>query len=395
MTPTTAQTSKKLTRDIWMLGFVSLFMDMSSETVHGLMPVFLVAVLGASATSVGILEGIAEGTTLVMKVFSGPLSDWFGRRKPLVVLGYSMAAMSKPLFALATSVPWIYGARLFDRIGKGIRGAPRDALIADIAPEELRGRAFGLRQSLDTVGGFLGPLLAIVLMRLTSNQYRQVFWYATIPACICVVLLLFGVHEKEKPNPVDKKNRIRVEDLKSFTRAFWLVAGAGAFFQLARFSEAFLILRARDVGLGDAYSPLVLIVMNVVYAALAYPIGRLSDTFRREGFLLAALVVLCASDIFLGWGTTPIEILIGVALWGFHLALSQGILTALVADHCAPHLRGTAYGLFNLFSAIALLIASVMAGILWDQLGPQSTFIFGGGFALLSLVVFFFVRPKG
>lgn len=366
-------------------------MDMSSETVHGLLPVFLVTILGAGATSVGFLEGITEGATLVVKVVSGPFSDWLGKRKRLVLLGYSMAAISKPFFALAPSFAWVFGARLFDRIGKGIRGAPRDAMIADLAPAHLRGRAFGLRQSLDTVGGFLGPLLAILLMRLTSNDYRQVFWLATVPAWICVALLFFGVQEKEPAREKGDRNRIRVEDLGTFTRSFWLVAGAGALFQLARFSEAFLILRAKDVGLGDGYSPLVLIVMNVVYALFAYPIGRLSDRFRRERFLLAALIALCVADALLGWGKTLVTVLGGVAFWGLHLAFSQGILTALVADHCAPHLRGTAYGLFNLFSAAALLVASGMAGILWDHIGPRSTFLFGGVLALLSLFAFFFV----
>jgi MFS family permease len=384
----------KLPREIWALGFVSLCMDVASESIHGLLPVFLVAVLGATATSVGFLEGLAEATALVMKVFSGPFSDWLGKRKPVVIIGYSMGALSKPLFALANSVGLVYGARLFDRVGKGIRGAPRDALVADIAPPEMRGRAFGLRQSLDTVGAFLGPALAILLMALTHNNYRIVFWLATIPGLLAVVILFTAVRERESHSPAGLGRRIQWKDLRSFSQNFWLVAGAGAVFQLARFSEAFLILRAKDLGLGLEFSPLVLIVMNMVYALSSYPVGYLSDHMRREWFLFAGLILLFFSDLALAFGTGLPMVFLGIALWGLHMGFTQGILTALVADHCPTVLRGTAYGLFNLLSALALLLASAIAGILWDANGGQATFFAGGAAAALSLVVFLIVMAQ-
>jgi len=385
-------TNRKLPRSIWALGFVSLFMDTSSEIVHGLLPVFLVSVLGASVTSIGILEGLAEAAVLVMKVFSGPISDLMARRKPLVVLGYSMGALSKPLFALAGSVPVVYGARLFDRVGKGIRGAPRDALVADIAPPELRGRAFGLRQSLDTVGAFLGPLLAIFLMQVTNGNYRTVFWLATIPGLLCVGTLLFGVEEEEKGQKQEVNRRIHIQEIKMFPVSFWFVVGAGAIFQLAKFSEAFLILRAKDFGLALHLAPLVLIVMNLVYALSAYPVGHFSDRIRREWFLIAGIIVLCLSELVLGVADGLPLAFVGIVLWGLHMGLTQGTLAALVADTCPPDRRGSAYGLFNLFSAIALLLASTIAGLLWDRVGASATFLAGGGLSFLSLIVFAFTR---
>ncbi len=389
------ENSHKLPRSIWALGLVSLFMDTSSETVHGLLPVFLVSVLGASMTSLGLLEGIAESTALIFKVFSGPLSDWIGRRKPLVMIGYTMGALSKPIFALAGSLPWVFGARIFDRIGKGIRGAPRDALVADLAPPALRGRAFGLRQSLDTVGAFLGPMLAIALMWITQNNYREIFWFATIPGLIAVSVLFFGVQEKETEPKDSIHRRIRFSDLKTFPSSFWFVTSAGALFQIARFSEAFLILRAKDFGLTLSLAPVVLIIMNITYAISAYPVGHWSDKIKREWFLFVGLFILCFSDLMLGFAGSLSTVLIGIILWGLHLGLTQGTLVTLVADTCAPSFRGTAYGIFNLFSAVALLIASLMAGILWDQVGPKATFLVGAmvSASALSILLFLFIGP--
>ena len=384
----TDETKQKLPKEIWALGLVSLFMDVASETVHGILPVFLVSVLGASVASVGVLEGLAEATALVVKTFSGPLSDWIGKRKPLVILGYAMGALSKPLFAIANSVTLVYTARLFDRTGKGIRGAPRDALVADIARPEQRGHAFGLRQSLDTIGAFVGPILAIALMAWTHDNYRAVFWLATIPGLLAVAILWIGVREPEKTSSSTKSKRLHVQDIKKFSSSFWLVSGAGAIFQLARFSEAFLILRAQNFGLGLMFAPLVLIVMNIVYAVSSYPIGLLSDQIPREWFLFAGFLVLAASDLFLGLGTSLISAFFGIALWGLHLGLTQGTLTALVADHCPSELRGTAFGLFNLLSAVALLIASTVAGVLWDLVGGKATFVTGAGLSILSLCVY-------
>lgn len=373
-------------KTIWALGFVSLLMDTSSEIVHGLLPVFLISMLGTSYSMVGLIEGVGEASALVVKVFSGPLSDWWGKRKPLVILGYSMGAISKPLFALAPTSLLVFGARVFDRTGKGIRGAPRDALVADTAPPELRGEAFGLRQSLDTVGAFLGPLFAILLMSLTNGNYRLIFWLATIPGVLSVVVLIFGVKESEIKQTQEKK-RLSWGSIREFRFVFWIVVIAGAIFQLARFSEAFLILRAQNQGLSLSLVPAILVAMNVVYSLSAYPIGWLSDRLRREWLLLSGIIVLILSDLVLGFGTNLTHVFVGVLLWGLHLGLTQGVLAALVADTSPQSLRGTAYGLFNLFSALALLLASGIAGILWDKFGPQATFATSAAFAFTGVIV--------
>ena len=361
-------------------------MDISSELVHSLLPVFMVTVLGASALTVGLIEGAAEATALIVKVFSGTLSDYFGRRKPLTVLGYGMAAVAKPLFALATTAGLVLAARLFDRIGKGIRGAPRDALIADITPPVVRGAAFGLRQALDTVGAFVGPLLAIGLMVLWANDFRAVFWVAVIPAVLSVALLLFGVQEPVAPASKRGVNPLTRENLRRLSRRYWWVVAIGAVFTLARFSEAFLILRAQQGGLPIALAPLVLVVMNVVYALAAYPFGKLSDRSRHAPLLGAGLLVLLLADGVLAYSDHWTWVGAGVALWGLHMAMTQGLLAAMVANAATAELRGTAFGLFNLVSGVAMVVASGLAGLLWDQLGASFTFLAGGAFCMLALL---------
>ncbi|MFY9317547.1 MAG: MFS transporter [Burkholderiales bacterium] len=375
-------------RSIWMLGFVSMFMDISSELIHSLLPVFMVSALGASALAVGIVEGIAESTALIVKVFSGALSDWLGKRKALAVLGYGLSALSKPLFALATTVPLVLGARFVDRIGKGIRGAPRDALVADLAPPEIRGAAFGLRQALDTVGAFLGPLLGIVLMIALAGDFHAVFWFAVIPGVLAVLLLVLGVEEPagaaRAGAPV---NPVRWSTLASLGGAYWFVVAAGAVFTLARFSEAFLLLRAQQLGLPDAWAPLVLIVMNVVFAASAYPFGKLADRMSHRKLLAWGLGLLIAADLVLAQAGGLAAVAAGVALWGLHMGMTQGVLAAMVADAAPADLRGTAYGFFNLASGVAMLAASVLAGLLWDRLGAGTTFAAGAAFAAAALAL--------
>ena len=377
-----------------MLGFVSLFMDISSELIHSLLPVFMVTGLGASMFLVGVVEGVAESTALIVKVFSGAISDYFGKRKGLAVLGYGLGALSKPIFALALTVNWVLAARFMDRIGKGIRGAPRDALVADLTPPEIRGAAYGLRQSLDTVGAFVGPLLAIGLMLLWAGDFRMVFWFAVIPAVIAVLLLMFGVKEPgtgtARRNPVSP---IRWKTLRDFGGAYWWVVAAGGVFTLARFSEAFLILRAQQLGLPDTYAPLVLVTMNVVYALAAYPMGKLADRMSHRTLLGAGLVVLILSDLVLAQAPGLAMVAVGVALWGLHLGMTQGLLATMVAGAAPAHLRGTAFGFFNLASGIAMLIASVLAGLLWDQLGAATTFYAGAIFSLLAFMMLALRRP--
>lgn len=380
-----------LPRAIWVLGFVSLFMDVSSEIIHGLLPVFLVTVLGASYTAVGLVEGIGEGATLLVKILSGPFSDRLRKRKTLVLIGYSLAAFSKPLFAIATSVQMVFGARLSDRIGKGIRGAPRDALIADVADESIRGKAYGLRQSLDTAGAFIGPLLAIALMSLLNENFRLIFWLAMIPALISVALIIFGVHEPDQVST--PSNGFSLKDIRGFSRAFWLVCACGGILQLARLSEAFLILRAKELGLAVGLAPLVLVAMNIVYAISAYPLGGLSDRIGRKKLLIIGTFILAVSHLMIGLGTNLIWAFLGVALWGLHMGFTQGVLAAFVADTCPVEYRGTAFGFFNLFSAIALMIGSPLAGFLWDQYGAGTTFTVAAGITVVGLGALLITGP--
>ena len=374
-------------RSIWALGFVSLLMDVSSEMIHSLLPVFIVGSLGASAFALGLIEGAAEATALIVKVFSGVLSDLTGRRKPLALLGYGLGALSKPLFALAPGIGWIVAARLTDRVGKGIRGAPRDALVADLAPPALRGAAFGLRQSLDTVGAFAGPLIAIALMLAWANDIRAVFWVAVIPALLSVALLAFGVREPAPAGKASPGNPIRRENLRRLPVAYWWVVGVGAVFTLARFSEAFLVLRAVEGGLALAWTPLVLVGMNLVYALAAYPFGKLSDRVGHGSLLAVGLALLFAADLLLAAGAGWAWLASGVVVWGLHLAVTQGLLATMVADTAPTDLRGTAYGFFNLVSGVAMLIASATAGLLWETLGASATFLAGAVFCLLALGV--------
>lgn len=374
-----------LPRGVLALGLVSLFMDLSSEMIHSLLPVFLVTVLGASTLAVGLIEGIAEATAAIVKVFSGLVSDWAGRRKPLLLLGYGLAALTKPLFPLASGIGAILTARFIDRVGKGIRGAPRDALIADITPEPQRGAAYGLRQSLDTVGAFAGPLVAMGLMVVTGDDFRQVFWFAVIPAFVCVLLIVFGVEEAEATRPA-RQTRFPLgrADLCRLPRRYWQVVAFVMVLTLARFSEAFLLLRAEDVGLAARWVPLMLIVMNAVYAVSAYPFGKLFDAGHRQRLLALGIGLLILADVILAQATGPWAVALGSALWGLHMGASQGLLAALVAETAPADLRGTAFGLLNLGSGVALLAASLIAGSLWTAFGPAPSFYAGAAFALIA-----------
>lgn len=383
----------KIPPAIWVLGFVSMLMDISSEMIHSLLPVFMVTILGASALTVGIVEGVAEATALIVKVFSGTLSDFLGRRKPLAVIGYTLGALSKPLFALAGSPGMVLTARFMDRIGKGIRGAPRDALVADLAPEGVRGAAFGLRQSLDTAGAFAGPLFAIGLMLLWANDFRSVFWVAVIPGLLAVALLLVGVNEPEKPLEAKRINPIEWREIARLGRAYWRVVAFGAMFALARFSEAFLVLRAQQGGLSAAWIPIVLVAMNIVYAATAYPFGKLADRMSHTTLLGWGLGVLIGADVALAHSQALITIFLGILLWGLHMGITQGLLATMVADTPPTDLRGTAFGLFNLVCGVAMLIASVLAGFLWDVLGAAWTFYSGAVFSVIALGLLLLAEP--
>lgn len=371
---------------IWMLGFVSLLMDISSEMIHSLLPLFMVGTLGSSALMVGIVDGLAESAALIVKIFSGALSDYLGKRKGLAVIGYAMGAMAKPLFALTPTMGIVLTARLIDRIGKGIRGAPRDALVADIAPPSLRGAAFGLRQSLDTVGAFLGPLIAIGLMLVWDNDFRAIFWVATIPGVMAVGLLLFGVKEPKQHWGEKRSNPIRLENLKRLGPEYWGVVLIGAALTLARFSESFLVLRAEQGAIPLALVPLIMVAMNLVYALTAYPFGKLSDLVSHRKLLAWGLLVLVAADLVLASNTHWAALLVGVIFWGIHMGMTQGLLAAMIADQAPEDSRGTAFGFFNLVTGVSMLVASTLAGLLWDQFGASATFYAGALFSVVALM---------
>lgn len=377
----------EIPRGIWILGFVSLCMDVSSEMIHALLPIYLINVLGTSILTVGFIEGIAEAATSITKVFSGVLSDWLQKRKFLTALGYALAAFTKPIFPLATELSWFMSARFIDRIGKGIRGAPRDALIADLSPPHLRGASFGLRQSLDTIGAFLGPALAILLLIFFNNNIKIVFWCAVLPAFLSVFLVIWGVSE---PDHSTTHSNIRfpllLNELIRLDVRFWIVVAIAIIFTLSRFSEAFLILKAQSLGLSVSLIPATLIIMNIFYALASYPAGVLSDKGDRIKVLTIGLLFLIISDIVLALSQSLIEAALGIIFWGLHMGFSQGLLSALVADSAPPELRGTAFGIFSLLTGLAVLFSSIIAGFLWDTLGSSTTFYFGAFFASISLI---------
>ncbi len=378
----------RIPRTVWALGFVSLFMDVSSEMVHSLLPAFMVGTLGIGMLTLGLIEGVSEATALLVKVFSGALSDYLGKRKLLLLFGYGLAALSKPLFPLAQSAELVFGARLLDRIGKGIRGAPRDALIADVAPQAIRGACFGLRQSMDTLGAFVGPLLAILLMLWSADDIALVLWFAVLPALLCVAMLAFGVAEPGQAATARRfRSPIHGEALRQFSPAYWWVVAVGAVFTLARFSEAFLVLRAQQLGFPIAWVPLVMVVMAAFYMLSAYPVGKWSDRIGRERLLGVGLVLLVLADLLLAWAESSMTVLIGVALWGLHMGFSQGILATMVADTTPAELKGTAFGLFNLLSGVALLLASGIAGWLWQTYDAATTFHAGALFSVAALAL--------
>jgi MFS family permease len=380
---------------VWALGVVSLLMDLSSEMIHALLPLYLITVLGTSALTVGIIEGIAEATASIVKIFSGTLSDRLGKRKMLAAVGYGLAAFTKPIFPLAASVGWLVAARFIDRVGKGIRGAPRDALIADLTPTELRGGSYGLRQSLDTVGAVLGPLVAIAMMLLLANNFIAVFWIAVIPAFLSFAVIVFAVHDPDRlAGMVPVRSPLSTGELTRLGGPYWLIVAIATVFTLARFSEAFLLLRAQSVGLTLALVPAVMVVMNVVYAIAAWPAGAFSDRIGRYGLLAAGFTVLVVADLALAFGSSIAAVGIGVALWGLHMGLTQGLLAALVADTAPAELRGTAFGIFNLITGVATLTASIVAGALWDIVGPTGTFLAGAIFTAVALLALPMLRRQ-
>lgn len=392
---------RQIPRSVWVLGCVSLLMDVSSEIIHSLLPMFMLASLGASVTTIGAIEGIAEATAPIVKVFSGALSDYLRNRKWLAVAGYALGALSKPLFAIAPTLGVVVSARVMDRVGKGIRGAPRDALVADVTPPELRGAAYGLRQSLDTVGAFVGPLLAVGIMLGWSDNYRLAFWIAVVPGVLAVVLLAVGIDEPAHAQPdvaAKRANPITWRKLVELGSDYWWIVAIGAMFSLARFSEAFVVLRAMQSGVPVALVPLVMVAMNVVYALCAYPFGKLADRVSHSRLLVGGLGFLIAADLVLAHGAHSGFVVAGVALWGVHMGMTQGLLATIVARAAPAHSRGTAFGFFNAFSGGLALLSSLLAGIIWDRAGAAATFYAGAGFCVATILLVAVVshrQPRG
>jgi MFS family permease len=376
----------RLPRNVWILGFVSLFMDLSSEIYHALLPAFITLVLGLPVTALGAIDGVAEATANFAKLFSGRLSDRSRRRKPWVMAGYGLAALSKPLFPLAGSALTLLAARFADRIGKGIRGSPRDAMLADETPPEIRGRAFGLRQALDTAGALLAPLAAIGLMALLASNIRAVFWIAVIPAAISFLLAWLALREPEQHLAPPKKSPFfsGFRNLDDHTKRLLKV---GFLFALARFSEGFLILKGMDVGLGAAMSPLTLAIFNLAYVALAYPAGALSDRMSPRTILMVGIAMLIAGNLVLAETSSFAGLVVGAVLWGAHMALTQGIFSRMIADSAPGELRATSFGAFYFVSGVGGLLASLGAGWLWDREGASATFVTSAAIAAVALAM--------
>lgn len=365
-------------------------MDLSSEIYHALLPAFITLILGLPATALGAIDGVAEATASFAKLFSGRLSDRSLKRKQWVMAGYGLAALSKPLFPLATSAPALLAARFADRVGKGVRGSPRDAMIADETPPEIRGRAFGLRQALDTAGALLAPLVAIGLMAWLASDIRAVFWIAVIPAGISFLLAWLALREPETHlGPIKQSPFFHgFRELDSRTKRLLQV---GFLFTLARFSESFLILKGIGIGLSEAMSPLTLAIFNLAYVALAYPAGAMSDRMRPANLLALGMLALIAGNLVLAGTGGFTGLVIGTTLWGAHMALTQGIFSRMIADSAPDHLRATSFGAFWFVTGIGSLLASLGAGWMWDRQGSSATFITsaivaGVALAMLSLL---------
>lgn len=370
---------------VWVLGRVSLLTDISSEMILAVLPVYLGTVMGVSMATIGLIEGIAEATAAVMRVFAGAIGDRLGRYKAIVVFGYGLSALSKIVFPFAGSPAPIFAARIIDRVGKGLRTSPRDAMIARATHPSILGRAFGIRQSLDTLGAVFGPLLAIVILGVTHNDFQLLFWIAVAPGVLAVIVL---TRAAEEPNggatPLQRIPLTRA-DLARLGFAFWWIAAGAAFLTFGRGAKAFLVLRTEDVGVPLWLVPIAFVIMNTVYAATAYPVGGLSDRIDRRRLLAAGIVVLILSDVVLAMASGPWVGLLGVVLWGLHFGMTQGVLATLVVDSAPEPLRGTAFGAFSLLSGFALVASGALGGMVWDAWGPSTLFWLATGAATLSL----------
>ena len=373
-------------RNVFIAGLVSFFMDVSSEMIYPLVPLFLSNVLGVNKSIIGLIEGIAESTASLLKVFSGWFSDRIGNRKWLMAAGYSISTLSRPIVSLATGWQHILGSRFMDRFGKGIRTAPRDAIIAESSEKTHLGRAFGLHRSMDTMGAVVGPALAFLLLGLFSNNYRMVFWLSIIPGTIAVLLIIFFITEKKKVS-LPHSDRPKLT-LKHFDWRFKFFVVIAAVFAIGNSSDVFLILRAQQVGVPIVMIPVVYLLFNLVYSLSSIPAGIAADRFGKKRVILLGFILFAI--LYYGFAiakdTTAIWVLFG--FYGLFMGLTEGIQKAFLATIIPPDFKATAFGVYNSAVGIAMFPASLIGGWLWDHVSPSATFYFGSITAGLSAILF-------
>nr|WP_200892490.1 MFS transporter [Aliterella atlantica] len=380
-----------LPRQVWVLGWVSLLMDIGSKMIQSVLPLFLVSMLGASLVTVGAIEGIAEVTAAGLKVGSGLISDRGGQhRKWSAVLGYGFSALMIPLYPIATSPGWILAARMGDRMGKGIRVAPRNALVADATPEHQRGAAYGLRYTLDTIGALLGPIVATILLAVSRQNTRLVFWAAMIPAFLAVGLLIWGIQAPPfaQPSSKSKASGLRWQSLQQLGVNYWHLVVVVCLFNLGNSSDAFLLLKAKDVGISFTAVPLVLTAIHAGSAVSAYPAGWLSDRLSRRNVFLVGLGLFALTYGGLAIARQPWQVWLLLGLYGLYQGITQGVLLAMVAATITPMSRGTAFSFLSLVAGFSLLLASLLAGWLWQQIGSWAAFGLGSASAIAAILYF-------
>ncbi|MBI5682857.1 MAG: MFS transporter [Deltaproteobacteria bacterium] len=361
-------------------------MDISSEMIYPLVPLFLATILGTTKTTIGIIEGVAESTASILKVFSGYLSDKLGRRKLLMGLGYGVSVLSRPIMGLSVSWSQVLAARFIDRLGKGIRTAPRDAIIADSVETNNLGKAFGFHRAMDTVGAVIGPAIAFFLLLIFSNNFRLIFWLSMIPGLIAVALIIFFITEKRKSrDELAKLPKLTIKDFDGNFRHYMIVI---ALFSIGNTSDAFLILRAENLGVDKEYIPVVYLLFNLVYSMSSMPLGILADKIGFRKTIILSFILYAAVYLGFGLADSAYHVLFLFCIYGVFKGMSEGTQRAYLATLSPPERKATAFGIYHMVVGFALLPASIIGGFLWDRIGPHATFFYGALTGILSAVLF-------